>query len=108
MTERKLVLRRRHAPHDLCSGFHRNKDQNPETQLRPLREHLSHLQDVTDAGVIPYGAARNGRCSPKAQMPKLRHRRHRMEARHATEGDVVRSSTLIPRLSTRRPWPQVM
>lgn len=25
-----------------------DKDQNPETQLRPLREHLLHLQGATD------------------------------------------------------------
>jgi DNA invertase Pin-like site-specific DNA recombinase len=28
----------------------RDKDQNPETQLRPLREHISHLDDVTIVG----------------------------------------------------------
>ena len=29
-----------------------DKDQNPETQLRPLREHLLHLQGATDAGAF--------------------------------------------------------
>ncbi len=29
-----------------------DKDQNPETQLRPLREHLLHLQSATDAGTF--------------------------------------------------------
>jgi len=37
-----------------------DKDQNPETQLRPLREHLLHLHGTTDAGAfVDYASADN-------------------------------------------------
>lgn len=54
-----------------------DKDQNPETQLRPLREHLLHLPGVTDAGAfVDHASADNlrGRKEWRRLLELARHR----------------------------------
>jgi|GEM_PF-419606 len=56
-----------------------DKDQNPETQLRPLREHLLHLQGATDAGAfVDHASADNlrGRKEWRRLLELARRRQH--------------------------------